>query len=420
MQQATVGDYLLLQLGISGVGMIYLAKKNQNTNECSICKGIIINGENRKEICKTLEALAAKAGLSYKTIIENRLCKANITNLKLAELAGNLQTLSTANLQRILTDINETAQLQNNLNGITKPLLTTWQYLFEKHTTRAEFARKDWNTLQQFGKLNDNVKAEIVQLTDNSTTDSRIKQFCNDMSNTTGFTAFLNDVDNFDIVSNGFLGYRTTKNKDEAFIADMRQEQKPYFDATLWQTIDKWLKHSFDVIKRNRSFEDGTKFEAAMKTDLANPNSAAFKGLEAYVTDLKDRTILYQVYFCIPEGKQPPCTDKGSFFIADFACVKPAYDALGNVNGYDVVIVDSKLSSGSDFTANQTTAKGMTGYYLRTPTKTIKDDPFEDKPYFEVGKFIGRAKDGTTNSKLPFYKIISNGNLGYGSVIPKN
>jgi hypothetical protein len=229
----------------------------------------------------------------------------------------------------------------------------------------------------------------------------------------------LNGTDNFDIVSNGFLGYRSTKNKDEDFIADMRQEQKPYFDATLWQTIDKWLKHSFDVIKRNRSFDDGTKFETAMKTDLANPNSAAFKGLEEHVKDLKDRTILYQVYFCIPEGKQPPCTDKGSFFIADFACVKPI--KIGNVvTGYDVVIVDSKLSSGTDFTDNQKAAKGMTGYFLRTEARKLDGTIFNENPQiFKIGAFISRTKDGT-NSKLPFYKIISNGSLGFGSVILKN
>jgi hypothetical protein len=113
MQQAKVGDYLLLQIGIAGLGTVYLAKKNQNTNECSICKGIIINGENRKEICKTLEALAAKAGLRYKTIIENRLCKSTLSNLRLAEVATKLTSYSAAEIQVFLNDIN----CQNNISN---------------------------------------------------------------------------------------------------------------------------------------------------------------------------------------------------------------------------------------------------------------------------------------------------------------
>jgi len=191
-------------------------------------------------------ALHAKAGgtSGYQTIIESKLCKASLSNLSLVELANNLSKLDVAPLQKLLTDINSTIALQNNLSKIDDKVIDTWKYLYTNHSTKAEFARKDFNTSQQFGKLSDNVKAEIVQLTDASATDSRIIQFCKDLAGTAGFTAFLNDAKYFDFVK-GFLGYRTDKNYTTEQYDELaeRIDEINFSSVALKEKVKYWHDH---------------------------------------------------------------------------------------------------------------------------------------------------------------------------------
>ena len=159
MQQASVGDYLLLQLGIAGLGTVYLAQKNQNTDDCSICKGIIINGQNRNEVCNSLEALAAKAGLTYKTIIENRLCKSTLSNLRLSEVATQLTTYSQAEIQDFLKNLNASsctsADLCGNIGQLNVAIVEAWKVLYSR-----EDHRKSMAYLNQIVKMIRNTKIQ--------------------------------------------------------------------------------------------------------------------------------------------------------------------------------------------------------------------------------------------------------------------
>jgi len=78
-------------------------------------------------------------------------------------------------------------------------------------------------------------------------------------------------------------------------------------------------------------------------------NSAAYKGLLSKVPDL-DQTILSQVQFCIND--KSACNNAGEYFVADFVAVMEKVDGADK-KYLDVVIIDSKLSAGTDFTLNQ-------------------------------------------------------------------
>ncbi|MCU0337363.1 MAG: hypothetical protein MUF12_05815 [Sediminibacterium sp.] len=411
MQQSKVGDYLLLQVGITGLGMVYLAQKNQNTDECSICKGIIINGENRNEICKTLEALATKAGLSYKTIIENRLCKANITNLKLAELAGNLQTLSTANLQRILNDINETAQLQNNLNGIDKQVIVSWQYLYEKHATKAEFARKDFATLTQFSKLSDVVKEYIVKFSDVATDNSSLKKFCTDLAKPLGggsdvkFIDYVNNVDNLNVVKN-FVGHKLN---DTAFDPDYEQISEAEADNSLVGLAQDWVKRSAAWRKTQGYMQDGRDYGNHAAKNLLSPNSTLARDLGI---NMNEYYLFREVYLYVQKGVP---NKEDQFTKADILLVK--YNALDQID--NVILLETKISGSTEYTPRQKQSYriiengvGKIGVFelksLRQSTKMNPDGSFNDNGDKTLSATDNNTKIITIN-KVKAFKVSDHG-----------
>ncbi len=361
---------------LASVVLLARPKDNQNT-DCSICKGIIINGQNRNEICKSLEALAAKAGLTYKTIIETKLCKSALSNLKLAELAGNLQTLSTANLQRILTDINESTQLQNNLNGINKPLLTTWQYLFEKHTSRAEFARKDWNTLQQFGKLNDNVKEYIVKFSDANATSSSLIKFCIDLPKPLGggsdvkFIDYVNIEENLNVVKN-FVGHKLN---DTAFDPVYEETGEEETDNSLVGLAKEWVERSAAWQKTRGYMQDGIDYGNHAAKNLLSPNSSLAQSLGITMSEYY---LFREVYLYVDKAKD-------QYTKADILLVK--YNALDQID--NVILLETKISGSTEYTSRQKQSYriiengvGKIGTFelksLRQSTKLNSDGTFND------------------------------------------
>ena len=148
------------------------------------------------------------------------------------------------------------------------------------------------------------------------------------------------------------------------------------------------------------ALQNGRDFETYIKGQLAYTDSKVYQDLLFEVPDLADRTILYQVYFCINNSSN--CNDAGTYFIADFVLVKKNTDMT-----YDIIIVDTKLSANTNLTQNQSNAQALpTAFKLKS---------------FNGSPIIGNINNLTTNSQFqkltkPFIIIYSNGSGGFGDI----
>ena len=228
------------------------------------------------------------------------------------------------------------------------------------------------------------------------------------------------EYNNFNVLLNTRLditemmvGHKTTPIKAEVDYEKINEDvakDKVFETVILKNKVLNALEYSRKTAQRLSSFKKGNDFERNILIDLTRASSPVRTALTALIPDFAERTILYQAQFCINNALPYPdyvaCKDEGQFFIADFACIKPLLDGLGKIIGYDVIILDTKLNSGTDFTNNQKTARNQDGYMLKVMSKNIFGTDFQDN-FFNVGvKKILRAKkvDGTN---YPFYKIIS-------------
>jgi len=75
----------------------------------------------------------------------------------------------------------------------------------------------------------------------------------------------------------------------------------------------------------------------------------------------------------------------------------------------------SKLSSSTAFTGNQNIAKSLDGYVLKSEAFKLDGTRFLD---LKVPNPLSRATNN--NSKMPFYKIFSDGNGSFSNVLPSN
>ena len=158
---------------------------------------------------------------------------------------------------------------------------------------------------------------------------------------------------------------------------------------------EKWSQREFfkDVTKK------GKDFELDILTKMGTRSGPEYAALLDKVPDLDDRYLLSQVQFCLP-GLSPPCTNKGEFFIADQVWIK--YDSDGDL--VDMVIVDSKLSQGTNFTPGQTAAKNNVGGDLSY--KPISSLEFDD-----LGNQLPTPiVQGTNVNTSAFYKAYGDGN----------
>ena len=161
---------------------------------------------------------------------------------------------------------------------------------------------------------------------------------------------------------------------------------------------DKWSQREFfkDVTKK------GKEFELAILNRMKNRAGAEYEKLKTLVSDLDDRYLISQMQFCLP-GLSPPCKNQGEYFIADQVWIK--YDVDGDI--VDMVIVDSKLSKGTNFTPGQTLAKNNIGGTLNykpfeSITLDINDSPLPQQIF-----------QGTSIKIEAFYKAYGDGNVNF-------
>jgi hypothetical protein len=159
---------------------------------------------------------------------------------------------------------------------------------------------------------------------------------------------------------------------------------------------DKWSKREFfkSVTKK------GKDFELDLLNKMKTRSGVAYNSLKDRVPDLDDRYLVSQMQFCLP-GLSPPCINKGEYFVADQVWIK--YDEEGDI--VDMVIVDSKLSLGTNFTPGQAAAKNyVNGNLNYKSNNTIAvDDLGEILP-------LNGITQGTGLKLKSFYKGYGDGN----------
>jgi hypothetical protein len=132
----------------------------------------------------------------------------------------------------------------------------------------------------------------------------------------------------------------------------------------LWE---KWSKGNFfkTITKAGREFGE------FVESELKDINSQVYKKIKSEIADLDQRTILSQVQFCLT-GKAP-CNGKGEFFIPDFVAVMEKTNSKGQ-KYLDVIVLDAKLSKNTSWSPNQTIAKDMNGWVIKSvsPKNIIK------------------------------------------------
>lgn len=296
-----------------------------------------------------------------------------------------------------LDDILKTTYtLSTHIAEYSNATISNWNTLYDN---KKEFARKDWNTLIQFDKLNAQVKAEVLKFSDASNTQSTFKEFTTDLEKIPGFTDFINKHIEF---AKGFVGHKQsviyTPEQYELLTPETIEEIP--LNSELQKTINDWLQYSKEDAKRRNYFKLGKDFEDAVEKSLKYSDSAEFQDLLEYIPDLGERQILSQVQFCINGGIS--CNKEGEYFIADFVFIKKVKNNEGGVD-WDVVIADTKLSEGTSFTDNQKKAMGMNSYYVKSikiPPTDIKGNNIELSAGNKVVRNI--VKEG-------FIKIYSNG-----------
>lgn len=258
--------------------------------------------------------------------------------------------------------------LSSHIREYNTTTISNWS-LFNNN--EKEFARKDWNSLLQIEKLNDQAKTEILKFSDASNAKSTLKEFTADMNQVKGFTDFVNKNIDF---TKGFLGHKQKpifEDTQYEYLSPEKITEIPT-GSELFQNIKAWLRYSEDQAKRQNNFEKGTAFEKYIEGQLKDSLSATYLHLKEKfgkdqdgTYDLDHRSIYRQVKFCI--NKKSVCNDAGEYFIADFVFVREIKNPItGEVLSLNVKIADSKLSPETDFTDNQKVATSLNNFTIKS------------------------------------------------------
>jgi hypothetical protein len=259
-----------------------------------------------------------------------------------------VEQLKDKSLQDILKKDLSLQALKDYL-GSKLPSVNIWEYLHKKGKSKA---RLDPKILENLGKLPDNLRELISDFTDET-----LAKFCLDLDDP-AFLEFVQHPDNL-LVVRGFLMHKDILSDDELeTLVEMIERSEITNPKAL-----SWLERGKNLDKYKKRFELGKAFEKAVKDALKNVNSVAYQKLKEVVSDLDQRTILSQVYFCI--NGRTDCNAEGEYFIADFVLVKNDVDELGNPI-QDVIIVDTKLSESTSLTKNQKKADVMSNLIVKT------------------------------------------------------
>lgn len=371
------------------------------STKCSICPERIDN-KISSQLCLNLERLQSNTN-NLPAI--SKLCGvANLNDfvIKLLELDIN------KGQKVFLNDITLTNHtLSNHIPEYNSTTISNWA-LFNNN--QKEFARKDWNSIVQIGRLNDEAKTEILKFSDATNTKSTLKEFTTDMDKVIGFTDFVNNNIEF---TKGFLGH-----KQKPIYEDIQYElltPELIGEIPLGSELDKnirdWIQYSEQEAKRRNNFKEGTEFEEYIEKQLKNTSSRTYLALkEKFGTDkdgtfdLDHRSIYTQVQFCINDGKGIPCSKKGDFFIADFVFVREIKNPITGKLSLNVKIADTKLSKSTNFTANQIKANGLDKFIIKAEGKILSKKD-ETSIRFQTGETVQKTEK--------ILKIYSNGSGDY-------
>ncbi|MFK7033396.1 hypothetical protein V3Q90_15545, partial [Flavobacterium oreochromis] len=405
--------------GIQGTIQLIIAREQSSTAKAQVVYAAPETAKKLKENeedngkCTIYDKFGQPTCYKFKTLLTETNDKSGVDKLYNGLLQTNVNAVVdgvialNTDAKIFLNDIQQTnATISGKIPQYSKNTITTWDVL---HDNKKQFARKDWTTLVELNKLNNEVRTQIIKFSDATSTTSTLKEFTADLEKVNGFSDFLNNHPQF---ARGFVGHKQDplyKAEDYELLTPESIEEIP-LDNNLITTINDWLKYSKDDANRRNYFKMGNDFEDFIEEQLKQPTSDVYLALREKfgkdsdgTYDLDKRSIFKQVQFCI--NGSTDCTKEGEYFIADFVFVREIQ--IGNTIVLNIRVADTKLSSKTNFTDNQKKANEMTDFYVKSirPKALIK------------GALINSLSDGKPVKKTgKITKIYSNGSGGYGNI----
>ncbi|NBB31991.1 hypothetical protein, partial [Cellulophaga sp. BC115SP] len=356
------GTYEVLQSTINSVQNILVRLKTSSTtstqpivlikdgktykigddSKCVYCGKTVLkpaSGEDNTEytLCQDLNTLQARGGTNG-TAGVSKLCSAFPTVASLRPIVTKLLSFTSGEVQKFFGDIISTSNLGSNVGSITVAKLSAWQYLYSKHSDNAAYARNDMSTLENFGKLNDNVKEYIVKFSDASVTNSSLKKFCADLTkpletgSTVQFLDYVNDANNFTVVKK-MVSHKLTAEEFE----EVGEEYQ--IETSLVGLAKTWVDRSDKLVELKQNGEDGRFYgKRAVVALLKNSLNLGIADI-----DQSQYKVFNEVQLWVDKTKD-------QYMIADILLVKFNDDGTRIL---DVIICESKLSAGTDYTKRQ-------------------------------------------------------------------
>lgn len=325
--------------------------QEDETDDCRYCKTSKPN--ITKELCERLERLVDRSNNNVDAV--EKLCR-TVLPQNFWSVVDHLLLLSRPAVIAFMSDIadlncpsiasaNSEDYLCNNVSSLDRHKVGDWHYLYSKHDTKAPNARKDWNTIVQFGKLKDNVKEYIVKFSDASATNSSLIKFCADLPKPLGggsdvkFIDYVNDANNFTVVKK-MVSHKLTAEEFE----EVGEEYQ--IETSLVGLAKTWVDRSDKVTDLIQNGEDGRYYgKRAVVALLNNSLDLGITGI-----DQSQYKVFNEVQLWVDKAK-------GQYMIADILLVK-----FDGTNIEDVIICESKLSVGTRIIPN---AKNKVGGGLR-------------------------------------------------------
>jgi hypothetical protein len=279
--------------------------------ECTIC----LARKPSISLCRKLEQLAQR-GNSIPAV--EKLC-VSISDKQLETVVTKLLMLQNNEIQAFLGDITNTSVcssgvcLANNVSNLTPEIISTWQYVYSKHTDNAPNARKDWNTLLQFGKLNDRAKELVILFSDGDT--KRLINFCVDLPKThkgLAFLDFVNDAKN-DKYLRGFVKKNLSEEDQqdlEGILADWTKQNDENPE------VQKWLLYGENSTRFQKNRTLGNDLSANISNVFQNKIEPYYSTWASQIGLTKATLDQYQPLLEIP------LNTSGGFMKADILLVK--------------------------------------------------------------------------------------------------
>ena len=235
----------------------------------------------------------------------------------------------------IITNTTDNNHIANNVANMNVAIVDAWNYLYKNQEDKAFFARKNWQALNSFEQLNADIKSYIIKFGDKSST-MTLSKFCLDLDknfspqDTQKFLTYCNDVENLNIVKN-FVGHKLDD-------TDFERVSEEYIDNSLNGLAKTWTQRSIRMAALQENGEDGRFYGKRAVVALINGT-----------LDLGITTITQSEYTVFNEVQLWVDKAKDQYMIADILLVK--FNTLGQID--DVIICESKLSAGTDYTKRQ-------------------------------------------------------------------